>query len=255
MGNPFEWLRSVARSRSDDDHLALEAAAALSAVAHDPAQLVVACRRLVAHHPSNGALWWVASHLLAAADAGVAARTCHDVLAGDRTHDRLRDALPFCNDTERIATIGWSGAIAEALVERFDIDVVAIVDPDDRGAVRRASERASIIESWELLDRNAKLLLIPALAASPTRLLVTADVVDALAEAPTIEVWVVMSAGRLLAPRLFDAIATATLSDEMIAVIDYSRIGKIIGPRAVDTPADLVDRINCPVAAELLRPL
>ena len=254
MGSPFEWLRSVARSRSDEDQLASEAASALSALAHDPAQLVVACRRLLEHHRSNAALWWIASHMLASPEPAVAARRCHDMLTDDRTGSRLRDALPFCNEGETVGAVGWAAPIAAALEERFDIDVVAIIDDDHHRARRRAGDRAALIEPWELASSNTTLLLISALAASPTQLLVSHDAHEALLEAPGATAWAVTSVGHLVAPRVFDAIRCATERDESVRVIDYTRIAKVVGSRAVDEPADVASRVDCPVAPELLRP-
>ena len=66
---PAERLRSVTRRHVDDERLAPAAADALAGFADEPASLVVACRRVLAHHPANGALWWVCSRILAAADA------------------------------------------------------------------------------------------------------------------------------------------------------------------------------------------
>jgi hypothetical protein len=70
---PAERLRSVTRRHVDDDRLAAEAADALAGFAHEPASLVVACRRVLAHHRANGALWWVCARILAAAEPGAAA--------------------------------------------------------------------------------------------------------------------------------------------------------------------------------------
>ncbi len=255
MGNPFEWLRSIARSRSDEDHVAIEAASALATLAHDPAQLVVACRRVLEHHRSNGALWWVASQLLASPDPAAAARLCHDQLANDRTASRLRDALPLCDDGARVATIGWNSAVATALDERFDIDVVAIVDPEDRVAFRQAAQRGGLIEPWQLLDVGVSLLLLAPYAAAPLHILTSIDARDALIEAPDVPVWAVTAVGRLVAPRLFDAITAASRGDDTKCVLSFDRVTAVVGPHAVDTPADLGGRLNCLVAPELLRPL
>src|SRR5215813_14126693 len=63
---PAERLRSVTRRTVADDALAAEAADALAGFAPEPASLVVACRRVLAHHPAHGALWWVCARILAA---------------------------------------------------------------------------------------------------------------------------------------------------------------------------------------------
>jgi len=54
---PFERLRALARYSGDDQELVVEAADCLADFADDPAQLVTVCRRLLAHHPTSGALW------------------------------------------------------------------------------------------------------------------------------------------------------------------------------------------------------
>ena len=43
-----------------------EAAMALGAVSHDPAELVLACRQLIEHRPSSGPLVWLAARMLEA---------------------------------------------------------------------------------------------------------------------------------------------------------------------------------------------
>ena len=50
---PAERLRAVTRRSVDDEHLAAEAADALAGFADEPASLVVACRRVLAHHRTH----------------------------------------------------------------------------------------------------------------------------------------------------------------------------------------------------------
>src|SRR4051794_27737039 len=149
----------------------------------DPAGLVVSCRRVLAHHRSNGALWWLCAHLLSTDDTAGAARRLANQFDDDRTSARLRDSLGLQDEDERLGVIGWSPVIGDALDERFDLEVVAVVDPDDRVAMRAASERAVIVAAYELAEAGVRTLLLVPLAASPTRMLVTLDAVDALAEA------------------------------------------------------------------------
>ena len=82
---PAERLRSVTRRNVDDDRLAAAAADALAGFADEPASLVVACRRVLAHHRAHGALWWVCSRILAAPDPAAAARIAVRELEADRT--------------------------------------------------------------------------------------------------------------------------------------------------------------------------
>jgi hypothetical protein len=85
---PAERLRSVTRRRADDERLAAEAADALAGFADEPASLVVACRRVIAHHATHAPLWWVCARILAAPEPRVAARDAVKVLETDRTADR-----------------------------------------------------------------------------------------------------------------------------------------------------------------------
>jgi hypothetical protein len=255
MGSPFEALRSLARRRGDDAHLVADAARALALVADDPAGLVVSCRRVLGHHRANGSLWWLCAHLLSTADAEGAARRCANALDDDRTAALLRDSLGLQDDDERLGVIGWPPVVATALDERFDLEVVAVVDADDRGAVRAASSRASVVEAYELADLGVRTVLVVPAAASPTRMFVPEGAVDVLAEARDAAVWLVLPIGRLLPERLFDALVDANRLDETLHVIDNARVTSVVDAAAVDTVADLATRVDCPIPAELIRPL
>src|SRR5829696_3525981 len=100
---PAERLRSVTRRHVDDDRLAAEAADALAGFAGEPASLVVACRRVLAHHRAHGPLWWVCARILAAAEPATAAHAAVRDLEADRTGDRLGASLPLLDDDEVVA--------------------------------------------------------------------------------------------------------------------------------------------------------
>lgn len=89
--NPMEFLRYLALSGGDVGggaslSTAIEAAHALSYVA-DEAELVMACRRLLAAHPHSGRLWTLAATMCGAAEPLAAARKWIDDAERDRTHD------------------------------------------------------------------------------------------------------------------------------------------------------------------------
>ena len=91
--HPIERLRLVARLPPDEPAaVARQAAGALLGCA-DPAELLVACRRLLDRQPAAGPLWWMASLAVTAADPEAAVRDALTRLASDRTADALAAAL------------------------------------------------------------------------------------------------------------------------------------------------------------------
>ncbi len=258
---PAERLRAVTRRNVDDDHLAAEAAEALGGFASEPASLVVACRRVLGHHRAHGALWWVCARILAAPDPAAAARTAARELRDDPTADRLGATLPILDENEVVVVIGWTAIIDDALIERFDLDVVAIpvegADPV-RALRRRRSEHAvRVVDEWEAARLRIARLLVPALAIGPERALVpvaTSDALDVIGSAAT-ETWIVGGVGRVLPARLYDVVIASTRTDDAVEELSLQRVDRIAGPRGVERVVDAANRVDCPVVPELLRPL
>ncbi len=91
----FEQLRMLARWSGDDpESLAVATADTLVSFAHDAAGLLVACRRLVAHHPDVAPLWWLAARILSTNDPARETVACAHELQADPTPRHLFDALP-----------------------------------------------------------------------------------------------------------------------------------------------------------------
>ncbi|MBV8950335.1 MAG: hypothetical protein JOZ99_05625, partial [Actinobacteria bacterium] len=213
---PFERLRYLARWAGDDDALVSEAADCLAGFADDPAGLVVACRRLLAHHVASGPLWWLCSRVLCASDAADAAWEAVQLLEEDRTASRLADALPFPHDAP-IAVLGWGDTVADALTTRSDLDVVAV---RLRGArrvaaqVRRAARPVRLVSEVEAGVLGATHLLVEASAVGGSSALVPYGAQSAaevlMGDRP--QVWVVAGLGRALPDRLYDALRTRLLA-------------------------------------------
>jgi hypothetical protein len=251
-----------------DHALAVEAAEALGAFASEPASLVVACRRLLAHHRSHGALWWVCARVLAAADANAASREAVRLLDGDRTADRLAATLPLL-DEAIVAVVGWPYAVDAALAERLDLAVASVrvdgVDASSALRQRRRDATVRVIDVWDLATVDVGRLLVPAAAIGAERAIVPAgthDVLDAVGVAG--ETWLVGGVGRVLPRRLFEAVETAVahapeeLDDDAelpAEVLPLSRFDRVAGPRGPESIADAEARPDCPVVPELLRPL
>ena len=258
---PAERLRSVTRRNVDDDRLAAAAADALAGFADEPASLVVACRRVLAHHRAHGALWWVCSRILAAADPATAAHVAMHELETDRTGDRLGATLPLLEEDEIVAVIGYSSTIDDALLERFDIDAVAVrVEGDNPVAAlrrRRSDHAVRVVDEWDPVLAHTARLVVSATAIGPERALVAAGTGAALEAIGTgaREIWLVGGVGRVLPARVYDMIVSSLPADAEFEEISIQRFDRLAGPRGVERPADATARIDCPVVPELLRPL
>ena len=261
---PFERLRYLARWAGDDDALALEAADCLAAFADDPAGLVVACRRLLAHHVTSGPLWWLCARVLCASDAADAAWESVQLLDEDRTASRLADALPFPHDGP-IAVLGWGETIAAALTTRFDLDVLAVRLPGARrvaSQVRRAARPVRLVSDVEANALGVTHVLVEAGAVGGTSALVpsgTERVARALTQNRA-QVWLVAGLGRALPDRLFDALlARLEAGDELVDtaedvdVLALDQVDAVVGPAGLEAPGVATRRADCPIAPELLR--
>ena len=260
---PFERLRYLARwSDEDDTALVSEAADCLAGFADDPAGLVVACRRLLSHHPAAGALWWLCARVLAAADPADAAWEAWQLVNDDRTSDRLAGLLPFPHD-EPVAVLGWPDLAGAALAERPDLDVVAVRHRagDDHRRARLARREASIriVNVVDAAALDPSHLLVEATAAGPRRAVVpagTGELLDTLAASGAVG-WLVAGVGRVLPERLFTAVQSELerQADEhpSVDVMEVTRFARVAGPAGFDAPDALLRRVDCPVAPELLR--
>jgi hypothetical protein len=265
--NPTERLRAITRRSLEDHALAVEAAEALGAFAAEPASLVVACRRVLAHHRAHGALWWVCARVLAAADPNAASREAVRLLDNDRTADRIAASIPLLDDAV-VAVVGWPYAVDVALAERLDVAAVSVrVDGvDASGALRRRRREAAVrtVDPWDLATLDVGRLLVPAAAIGAGRAIVpagTADVLDVVGASG--EAWLVSGVGRVLPRRLFEAVEAAASGaavefddDELpTEVVALERFDRVAGPRGLEPVAEADGRPDCPVVPELLRPL
>jgi hypothetical protein len=266
---PAERLRAVTRRGVDEDRLAIEAAEALAGFASEPASLVVACRRVLAHHRAHGPLWWVCARILAAPDARMGAHEASRLLESDRTADRLGATLPLLDEGQVVAVVGWPEAVDRALVERLDVDAVSLrVEGVNPAAAlrRRTSERGvRIVDPWDPTLTDVVRLLVPAAAIGPEQCLVpagTSDAIDTLGSAVN-EVWVIGGVGRVLPARIYDVVRPAALAagDDFtsdapaVEELAISRVDCIAGPRGVQRATEAAARSDCPVVPELLRPI
>lgn len=138
---------------------------ALGSLSHDPAMLVVACRRLIAKHPDVAALWWLCSSVLTSPDPAAAAWSCLERARADDPYSPLVAALP-------------DGACVE-------------VEPSSAAAAAIAADRTDISLADLSAAGGGDVAVIEPIAISPTRVLVA----DAPADITAAHCWLVAPIG------------------------------------------------------------
>jgi hypothetical protein len=261
--HPIEHLRYVARSRGGDPaDLAREAAMALGSLRADPANLVVASRRIVGRHPDAGQMWWLCARLLVADDPSSLAWELADLLHDDPVVDVLVGCLPAGAD---IVTVGNPSAVGAALADRDDLRVWCADGEHRAGDLVRRLDRAEVecapITSDELarvVDR-ADGVVLEAAAACAQRVLVPVGsrTVAVVARSSGTPVWLVTPTGTRLPSQYVDEVArrsipgdgwTATLEELPLDLVD-----SVVNVDGLSSNVPVALRPECPLAPELLR--
>lgn len=252
---PFERLRHLARYAGDDRALVEEVADCLTDFDDDPAQLVLVCRRLLAHHPLNGPLWWLCARMVGAADPATAARDAMRTVARDRTVDRLAAVLPFPHD-DPVLALGWPEALGAALAQRPDLDVVVVrpdrTDPGARARLRGVEGPVRMVDLTEAFATGASHLLVEVRVTSPTTAIVPVGTADLRWGMPDAALWLVAPVDRILPARMFEMIRDRLEEDDG-EVLELAMADSIAGPGGLDSAERFVTRLDCPLAPELLR--
>ena len=252
---PFERLRSLARYAGDDRILVDEVAECLADFDDDPVQLVLVCRRLLAHHPANGPLWWLCSRVVGASDPATAARDAMRSAARDRTVDRLAAVLPFPHD-DPVVVLGWPEAAGAALAQRPDLDVVVVRpgrgDPSLRARLGAVEGPRRMVDLTEAMAVAATHLLVEVRVTSPTTAIVPEGTADLVWGLPDAALWLVAPVDRILPARMF-AVLRERLGEDDGEVFEVADAVRIAGPGGLDSAERFVTRLDCPLAPELLR--
>ncbi len=259
----MERLRDIARARSvEHGLLAQESAAALAALADDPAGLVMACKRLVDRHPTAGPLWALCARVLTAGDPRTEAWRVLTEVDDDPTPDHLARELA---EGATVTVIGWPELVARGLPARGDVEVL-VVDAFGEGSqlvhrLRRADvPAADVAESGTAAAVLAsEVVVLEALASGPDGALVTAGsrAAAAVAAHAGVPVWLVAGACRALPGRLWEALAArhgaaGDAFDGDTEVLPLDLVDVVVGPDGRATGTDLARRSDAPVAPELL---
>jgi hypothetical protein len=261
--HPIERLRYVARaSGADQPLLVRETALALAAFRDDPAGLVAACRRVIDRHPTSGPLWWLCARVLTAPDGQREGWAAVEDLERDPTAATLAHALP---DEGTVCVVGWPELVAEALVRRGDVEVLAVDSAGEAsGLVRRLQQSgldaddvpASGLGSAVAL---ADVVVLEAVALGPDGFVAGTGSLAAAAVARQMEVpvWVVAGVGRRLPERMWAAVRSRLegspvepwLRDEEAVPLRF--VDQVWGPDGGRPSAEAMAGTDCPVAPEL----
>lgn len=267
--HPIERLRYVARAEGAEPSLLVrEAAAALAGVAENPAALVTACRRLVDRHLAAGPMWWLAARMLAAHEPIAEAWQAAVDLEADPTGAVLAAQVPA---GATVVVLGWPELAGDALRRRGDVAVLVVDTPEESAGLARRL-RASGVDATEVPPAGlgsavteAGLVLVEAWALGPGGLVAErgsrAAAAVARTASPPVAVWAVAGVGRVLPGRLWEALAGRLEAtgeepwDRAHEVMLTELVDQVVGPGGLGSPANAWHRADCPVPAELLRPM
>lgn len=243
---PLEHLRALVRRRDLGSREAcVEVLACLGAFGDDPAGLVLACRRLLAHRPDDARLWWAAARVLVAASPAAAAQAAAALIDGDDTGTRLAEALPF-PAAAPVAFTEPSEESAEALAVRPDVEAVVLPGAPPRpGGVRGRTVAVAAA-----LTLGADPLVVRPAALGEGAVLVHPEAATALREFRRAgrEVWALVPTGTRLPGPLLEAMARQ--AGEALRRVDLGGVARLVGAAADAGAAGQ----GCPVAQELLSP-
>jgi hypothetical protein len=256
----------VARAQgADPASLVEETAHALGSLHLDSAGLVVACRRIVERHPFNGPLLWLCSSVTTSSEPFEAVWELAAEIRADRTGAELAAALP---DGATVVTIGYPDVVAQGLVRRGDVRVLALdIGHTATGFVRHL-ERYDV--EYEPVDagaagsvtRFADVVLVEALAVDSDRAIVPlgSSTIAAAASVWKTPVWLVAGVGRRLPSPMIDSMVEQIEAfgadrdpwDLDVEVISTTLFTDVVGPhgRVPMGPPAIVP--ECQVAHELL---
>jgi hypothetical protein len=255
--HPIEHLRYVARSRGGDPaDLAREAAMALGSLRADPANLVVASRRIVGRHPEAGQMWWLCAQLLVADDPSSLAWELADLLHDDPVVEVLVGCLPVAAD---VVTVGNPSAVGSALVDRDDLRVwcADLVRRLDRAEVECAPITSD--ELARVVDQ-ADGVVLEAAAACAQRVLVPVGsrVVAAVARSAGTPVWLVTPTGTRLPAQYVEEVARRSIPDDAwtatLEELPLGLVDSVVNVDGLSSNVPVALRPECPLAPELLRP-
>jgi len=256
--HPIEHLRYLARADSGDAAMLVrETAMALGGLRGDPANMVVASRRIIERHPTIGPLWWLCAHLLVADDPRARACELAEAVGDDPTPDTLAEQLPA---GATVLTGGSPIAAVPAFAERDDVTVVVLCGNDESWRYFRRLARFGVaVETIDLAELSrgaaaqADVVVVGAAAGCEQRVLAGHDAaaVAAAGAAARLPVWLLAGVGAVLPRRYVEAIALA--APDELTELDVDCVARVFGPAGASADVRAALRPTAPFAPELLR--
>ena len=252
---PFERLRAAVRWSSglDEWSLLAEAIQCLAGFDHDPAGLVMACRRLLVHHPRSARLWWVCARVATAIDPAEAAWDAWDRLELDATPSRLAEAVGSPDGS--VLTLGWDDTVEAFARSAPLVDLVALRTGDDAGlslALRHSERGARVVDVIGASVLEASTVLVPIEAAGAGRVFVTPDVGRTLADLESSAPRVLLAPlGTVLPEDLVGAYLRT--NDDAVVEVAFDEFSGAVGPTGMQDARTFPRRRDAPPAPELLR--
>jgi hypothetical protein len=261
--HPVERLRHLARAGPlEHGVLVRESAVALGALGADAAGLVLACRRLLQHHPASGPLRWLCARVLCSDEPRHEAWRCVEEIDDDPTAHRLGVELP---EAATVVVLGWPEVTTGALTRRADVRPL-VVDSLGEGA-QFARQLRDLGNEAEEVDEGgtgaavvvADLVVLEAAAVGPDAFVAPpgSRAAAAVARHAGLPVWVVAAVGRVLPPGLWASLSAGLAtedpwcSSQEVVPLDLAEV--VVRPSGLLTPAELrATPVDCPDAPELL---
>ncbi|MFM7060410.1 MAG: hypothetical protein ACKOZL_04395 [Actinomycetes bacterium] len=252
---PFERLRAAVRWSSglDEWSLLAESIQCLAGFGDDPAGLVMACRRLLVHHPSRARLWWVCARVATAIDPVEAAWDAWDRLELDATPSRISAAVGTVSGP--VVSLGWDDTVETLARTRPDLEVLAVRTGDDAGlsmALRRSEIGARVVDVIEATALEPAAVLVPVAAAGAGTVLLAPEAARTLellrSAAPAL---LVAPLGTVLPEGLLGAYGRA--NDGRVASVPFDSFAGALGPTGLQDHRNFPNRRDTPEAPEFLR--
>jgi hypothetical protein len=260
--HPIEHLRYIARARGADPRdLVRETAYALGSLGCGPAEMVVACRRILDRHSDCAPLWWLCSQLMCDSDLANdhwALSEIAEQIDNDETDRLIAEAL---GDSAKVLTLAGAPTVAAGLGRRGDLSVFVVDSRHHGSAMIQYLERREVAcepvqpEAIAAALTGVDVVVLEADVLSATRAItrIGGQILTVMAAAASVPVWMVAPTGVGLPDQVLTAI-DARLSEGSDhrweldhEIVDLTMVTKVIaGGQIAPFAPELLGRSHMP---------